>query len=156
MLLTWTHNLHVSWPRTHPHKLTQIYTVRIIFLHFGTKFSSVCFLLDPCLRISWAIIIKERETYTDSTPKSEKEAEQEHVVVVLKQIHWRDYYFINGPLTAMILVLFEQTMPSIVLGSDTKLCRRQDALNNSHFRLRLEIACLKLNLHVECKSLWLN
>lgn len=56
----------------------------------------------------------------------------------------------------MILVLFEQTVPSIVLCSDTKLGRRQDALNNSHFRLRLETACLKPNLHVECKSLWLN
>lgn len=47
-------------------------------------------------------------------------------------------------------------LPSVVIFSDTKLCKRQDALNNSHFRLRLEIACLKLNLHVECKSLRLN
>lgn len=68
----------------------------------------------------------------DSTPKSEKE-EEEHVAIVLRQIYWRDYYFISSVLTIMILVLFEQTMFSVVLCSDTKLCRGLDALKNSYF-----------------------
>lgn len=44
------------------------------------------FLLDPGLRICCAIFIKQKETYMDSTPKSEKE-EEEHVAIVLRQIY---------------------------------------------------------------------